>query len=64
VQWTENHLADRFVREDDSTSSSKQAMEVISAPAMPAQKIILPTKVRLLMTWQQALLSLTKEIGS
>jgi prefoldin subunit 5 len=45
LQWTENHLTGADSLEDDSTSSGKQAMEVISAPAMPAQKSeLLPTK--------------------
>ena len=45
LQWTENHLTGADSLEDDSTSSGKQAIEIISAPAMPAQESeLLPTK--------------------
>jgi TolA-binding protein len=45
LQWTENHLTGADSLEDGSTSSGKQAIEVISAPAMPAQESeLLPTK--------------------
>lgn len=45
LHWTENHLTSADSPNYGSTSSSGQAIEVISAPAMPAQESeLLPTK--------------------
>ena len=62
LQWTENHLISADSPNYGSTSSGKQAIEVISAPAMPAQESELLSTKSAITDLATGIAFLTKEI--